>query len=298
MYRPLIVLLALLSPPSGSAAQALPAYLISLPESVGHVLIAESSTATLHRFSNDSNGLHAAKRHYMSLGRNGVGKQQAWDRRTPLGVYFVSEQLATQGLHEKYGPMAFPLDYPNAWDRLQGRDGHGIWIHGVAQEGVRRPALDTDGCIALPNDELLSLEPLLEPTITPVLITRQIVWAEKAELEGLRERLAAAIGLWQSSLAAGDLHRLLSIYADEFSFRGMDRIEWATYRMLSIAGRKVDHIDIDDLLLLADPEDTGLFLSRFRLQIVDANGAVATTKRLYWRQAEDGSLRIVAEDNG
>lgn len=298
MHRPIVVLLMLLGPLFASAEEALPAYLIRLPASVANILIAESTTATLHRFSNDGNGVHAADQRYMSVGRNGVGKQQAWDRRTPLGVYFISEQLATQGLHEKYGPTAFPLDYPNAWDRLQGRDGDGIWIHGVAEDGVRRPPRDTDGCIALPNDELLLLEPLLQPTVTPVLVTRQIVWAGRAELDSLQNRLEAAIASWQNSFTSGDLHRLLSMYADDFSYRGMDRTEWASYRMQSLAERRVDSMAVEELLLLADPEDVGLYVSRFRLQIVGQDGSVAMTKRLYWRQVADGSLRIVAEDNG
>ena len=33
--------------------------------------------------------------------------------------------------HDKYGVAAYPLDYPNAWDRFNERTGYGIWLHGV-----------------------------------------------------------------------------------------------------------------------------------------------------------------------
>jgi len=52
------------------------------------------------------------------------------------------------------------------------------------------------------------------------------------------------------------------------------------------------------VLLLADPEDDGLYLSRFRQAITYDDRTIATIKRLYWRRSEDGELRIVAEDNG
>ena len=62
----------------------------------------------------------------MSIGQEGPGKQSSGDKRTPLGVYFVTEQLDTSKLHEKYGVTAFVLDYPNVWDLRSRRSGDGI----------------------------------------------------------------------------------------------------------------------------------------------------------------------------
>jgi murein L,D-transpeptidase YafK len=298
MSRLLIVSLASLWALCSHAADLLPAYLIKLPPSVSTALIAESTTATLHQFGNGAGGISSRERRYMSVGKNGVGKQQAWDGRTPLGIYFVSEQLDTSKLDDKYGPTAFPLDYPSVWDRLQGRTGDGIWIHGVGGNGGRRPPLDTDGCIALSNDELLALEPALTPTVTPIVITRHIVWAERAELAELREELEAAVDLWRQSLASGDLHRLLAMYDAGFSFRGMNKEEWMAYRAQSVSARPVENITVDDLLLLADPEEPELYMSRFRQHIIEPGREISVTKRLYWRRSRTGELRIVAEDNG
>jgi hypothetical protein len=60
----------------------------------------------------------------------------------------------------------------------------------------------------------------------------------------------------------------------------------------------IDDFRIEDVLLLADPEDEDLFLSRFQQVIVERDRTVTTTKRLYWRRNENGELKIVAEDNG
>ena len=292
--------LALLGPALVGAQEdgQLPAYLLQLPASVTTILVAETDSSALHRIQNGPDGTEYLDERYMSVGQKGVGKKRAWDNRTPLGIYFVNEQLDTTKLHERYGPTAFPLDYPNAWDRINDRSGDGIWIHGVDENGGRRPPLDTDGCIALPNDELLVLEPVLVPAVTPVIITRQVRWASPAEIAATRDEIAVALDAWTRSIRSGDLHSYLSLYADDFEYRGMNRDEWVRYRVETIAARSIDDILLSDLLLLADPEDDALYLSRFRQTIVEGDRTVVMMKRLYWRRAESGALRIVAEDNG
>ena len=275
-----------------------PAYLLDVPASIRTVLIAETDSSTLHLFAIGPSGAGVVGRSYMSIGQNGVGKLRAWDRRTPLGVYFINEQLDTSGLHEKYGPVAFPLDYPNIWDRTNRRGGDGIWIHGVTPDDGRRPPQDTDGCIALPNDELLALQPRLVPLETPVLITRSLRWSSPQRIAAERDALRSALDAWATSFESGDLYRHLSLYDDRFSFRGMNRDEWAAFRTQSMASGPPRAVRLDDVLLIADPEDEGLYLSRFRQSIAYDDRAVATVKRLYWRRSAEGELKIVAEDNG
>lgn len=277
---------------------ALPAYILQLPASVENILIAETDTSTMYRYQPGPNGVKVLDDRYMSVGENGVGKKRAWDRRTPLGIYFANEKLDTSRLHEKYGPTAFPLDYPNAWDSVMQRTGDGIWIHGVDPRSGRRPPLDTDGCLALPNDELLSLEEHLQLLTTPVIITRKIATRSAQEIATIREELAAALDSWAESYRNGDWHTYLSLYADSFEYRGLSRDEWSAYRVRSAGTRAVSEFRIDDVLLLADPEETELYLSRFRQTIVDGNGRMVTSKRLYWSRQGNGTLQIVAEDNG
>lgn len=299
MLRLFILLLSLAVAPAFAGTDGRrPAYLLEVPVSAGTVLIAETNTSTLHYFSAGDDGAEQQGGSYMSIGLKGAGKQRAWDRKTPLGIYFVTEQLDTSKLHEKYGPTAFPLDYPNIWDRLNRRSGDGIWLHGVTPNSGRRPPLDTDGCIALPNEELLALEPRLEPLSTPVLITRAIEWASDEQLAAMRAELRGQLDAWSTSYSAGDLHRYLSLYADDFTYRGMDREQWNAFRMQSIARAPPREVELDDVFLLADPEEQGLYLARFLQTITYDDRSVATVKRLYWRRTSEGELRIVAEDNG
>lgn len=293
------LLLAVLLPCECLTAEpGLPAYVLELPASVADVFVADTGNMTFHRFEHTNGAVSLADSSYMSIGENGVGKQRAWDRRTPLGIYFVVDQLETRRLHEKYGITAFPLDYPNVIDRQQQRGGDGIWVHGVLADGGRRPPLDTDGCLALPNENLRVLERRLVPLVTPVIVTREMHWQEPADRDALRRELHSAVRAWAAAIAASDLYDYFSLYSDDFSYRGLELNEWASLRLQTLTNRGAADVSIDELILLADPEEEGLYLARFRQTVASAAGSTVTTKRLYWKRNEDGALKIVAEDNG
>ncbi len=274
------------------------AYVVELPESVTDVLIADTESATLHRFGRSESGIVNIEQRYMSIGQNGVGKQRAWDRKTPLGVYFITERLDTSNLAAKYGVAAYPLDYPNAWDKHKQRTGDGIWLHGVDVNGSTRPPRDTDGCLALPNEELLSLRDTLQPLTTPLIVARELSWSTPGEVEELRTEFHIALEMWRQSLEASDAQAYLSLYSEDFRHRGMDKAKWSSYRAGVFASRVFESVSLDDILLIADPEEPGLFLSRFTQEFVTNGSTVRTTKRLYWLRSDDRTWQIVAEGSG
>jgi hypothetical protein len=278
--------------------ERVPSYLLEVPETVTDVLVADTGSATLYRFSIAGNRVVAQDQRYMSIGQNGAGKERAWDRRTPLGVYFITEQLDTSKLDAKYGDAAYPLDYPNAWDRYMQRTGYGIWIHGVDRKLTRRPPRDTDGCLALPNDELLALGDHLRPLETPVIVARELQWVDPSEIERGRIEFRIVLDMWRRSQETEDLVSYLSLYDDAFKHRGLDKNSWSAFRLGVFSERKLTSVKIDNVLLLADPEEPNLYLSRFTQVLTDRNGSVTTTKRLYWKRRPDSGWRIVSEDNG
>lgn len=279
-------------------ANPVPAFVLEIPESVSDVLIADTQSATLHRFSRTESGIVNIEQRYMSIGQNGVGKKRAWDRKTPLGIYFITEQLDMSNLDPKYGIAAYPLDYPNAWDRHMQRTGDGIWLHGVDEIGSTRPPRDTDGCLALPNDDLLSLANILDPLVTPVIVTRELIWSTPDELEVIRTELRFALELWRRSLENRDLQAFLSLYSDDFRYRELDKDAWASNHLVEFEAQDLESVNIGDVLLVADPEEPGLYLSRFIQEFVSATGTVVTTKRLYWLRRGDNFWQILAEGAG
>lgn len=280
-------------------AERVPAWVLRLPESTPTVFIAETSTSSFHRFDRADDSVVKVRQDYMSIGKGGIGKERSGDQRTPLGIYFVTEQLDTTRLHDKYGVTAFPLDYPNAWDRRLGRTGDGIWVHGVDPRGGTRPPLDTDGCIALPNERLLDLVPTFKANVTPVLIATELGWAEPGAVAAIRIALEQVVLRWAESLEQGDMYAWLSSYDDSFEHWGMNKEEWSAFSLETVGKRPIKEVTVSDLLLLADPVEEGLYLSRFRLEVTEGESRkVISMRRIYWRRSESGALKIVAEDSG
>ena len=280
-----------------SKTSQLPAYLLEMPKSVSDILIADAASATLHRFVRSGDNIIEKDRRYMSIGLNGTGKERAWDRKTPLGVYFITKKIDTSGLHEKYGVAAYALDYPNAWDRQKERTGSGIWLHGVDRRNPDRPPRDTDGCLALPNEEISRLAGVLEPHVTPVIVARELVWATPAEIRNTRLEFHLVLDIWKDSLARGDLDTYLSLYADDFIYGDMNKDKWSSYRTGMFESRPLNGVTIDNVMLLADPEEPNLYLSRFTQVLYTHTGPEKTTKRLYWRRSQDQRWEIVSEDS-
>lgn len=283
---------------TGDATVALvPSTLIAVPDDVDTVLVADAAAAALVRFRYVDGQPVEADRRYMSVGRNGVGKKRAWDRKTPLGVYFLTEELDTTRLAAKYGEAAFVMDYPNAWDRRNERTGDGIWLHGVDPSSPNRPRRDTDGCLALPNDELLSLAVGLKLHDTPIVVSREIEWVPATQVDVTRRALHAMLERWRAAVEQGDLHDYLALYADDFSARGMNKEQWAGFKLGTFSRRPLHHVGVDAVLLLRDPESPNLYLSRFQLTMADSEQTLTIRKRLYWRH-DAGTWAIVTEDAG
>jgi murein L,D-transpeptidase YafK len=104
-------------------------------------------------------------------GRNKGDKWIEGDGKTPIGVYNLTKKLNDNQLNDFYGPLAYPTNYPNLYDKYLGKNGHGIWIHGFPKDDPHRD-FDTKGCIAIPNNELIKISNKINYKDSILIITR------------------------------------------------------------------------------------------------------------------------------
>ncbi len=168
----------------------IPSNFVELGPNVRHAILVDTSRSRLYLFGRAPNGaLHLEANFYITQGKLGAEKQRAGDLRTPLGVYFITREVGKRWLAQIYGAGAMPLNYPNAWDRLLGRTGGGIWLHGVPPESYARPPLDSDGCVVLANPDIESLMRHVDGGTTPVVITRHVDWLDASQIAARRAAL-------------------------------------------------------------------------------------------------------------
>ena len=176
----LLRLRALRDRPNGDRV---PRYVLQLDPDQKHALVVDSRRSRLYVFENVGGRPQFVADYYVTLGKNGVEKTREGDMKTPIGVYHVTSSLPAKKLPDLYGSGAFPLNYPNEWDRRMGRDGHGIWLHGTPSDTYSRPPRASDGCIVLANADLEAVGRTLQIGLTPVIITDEIEWIDSAALD-------------------------------------------------------------------------------------------------------------------
>lgn len=105
-----------------------------------------------------------------ATGERDGNKLAAGDERTPEGVYFITHRYQDRRI-TIFGDRALHINYPNACDVNEGRNGDGIYIHGTNKELKPR---SSNGCITLANEDLALLEPLLEDDSTPIVVVDRL----------------------------------------------------------------------------------------------------------------------------
>src|SRR5205814_3763544 len=98
----------------------LPPYVLQPHPGQKHVLVVDSRRSRLYVFGNDQGRPRLVADFYVTLGKNGVEKTREGDQKTPIGVYHVTGNLPRSKLTDFYGAGAFPINYPNEWDRRRG----------------------------------------------------------------------------------------------------------------------------------------------------------------------------------
>ncbi len=279
---------------------SVPAALISVPASIQNLVVVDTRLGRLYRVENSDNQLRVVDDYYTSIGRRGVRKFRAGDRRTPLGLYFLVDRLERRELHEQYGDMAFPMDYPNAWDRHQDRGGDGIWLHGTEPPGFARPPLDSDGCIVLSNPNLRALASDLVVGATPVLIGDSLSWQaqDSDATRALRREILGFVEAWRMAWLSANFDDFQSRYASDFQPAGATREVWSAQRQRAFAAGTIKDVAVSEVFVSRYPDDESLFVVRFSLGLSTDNGRRTTYKRLYLRRQDTGELRIVASGNG
>jgi murein L,D-transpeptidase YafK len=275
----------------------LPRYVLQLPPQEKHALVVDSRRSRLYVFANDAGRPRLVADYYVTLGKNGVDKTREGDQKTPIGVYHVIANLPKSKLSDFYGAGAFPINYPNAWDRRLGRKGHGIWLHGVPHDLYSRPPRASDGCIVLANPDLVSVGRYVQVGLTPVIIADQIEWTDARALDVERSSLAAALEQWREDWQSRDTERYLAHYSPRFSTGREDFAAWAAHKRKVNAAKKWIKVALSRIGMFRYPSEGDFVVVSFEQDYRSSGLSNVMQKRQYWVK-EDGRWKILYEGAG
>ena len=271
----------------------IPAYLLELDGTHRYVIVVDVAASRLYLYKNEGEQLALIKDFYASVGLKGAHKLRQGDQKTPLGVYFVNEYLSPDELPDLYGAGAFPIDYPNEWDRRQGKTGYGIWLHGTPSYTFSRPPRASDGCVTLSNQDFITLSSFIEVGRTPVIIADGVEWLKPDVVAQRRLQARSMLEQWKKDWESLDIDRYLQHYSKDFTSDDRDYKAWAENARLAYSDARDVHINLRNLSIFAYPEEN-LVIATFVQEYNSDNIHLQKQKKQYWRK-EGGSWKIVYE---
>ena len=277
------------------ASGKIPDILLQLSPSQKHVVVVDSDLSRAHIFENKDGQISLVGDFFITVGKKGVLKNTEGDRKTPIGVYFITSRLDPLGLDDLYGDGALPLNYPNEWDQRLGRSGFGIWLHGVPSDTYNRAPFATQGCVAFPNDDIARLYNTPDIVNTPVIITQRINWVDDAQNDLYRISLSKQIEAWRSDWEAGNISDIGRYYAGSFSNGNLNRNDWleAQYTLLTQSG--TNKFNLDDLSILKYPGTPRMVVVSFNKEFSGITATELSRVRQYWYLDKDDKWGIVYE---
>ncbi len=271
-----------------------PFNLLQLPSAVKNALVFDLRDNRMHIYEATDGGSTPIGDYFVAVGKNGIDKSREGDEKTPVGIYFVSSYIPGASLPAIYGIGAFPISYPNAWDRRLGRTGSGIWIHGTDKDEVSLLPLSSRGCLTLRNADFMTLSQFVRIRRTPVIVSDTVQWTSPAALEVDRTSLAATIEAWRRDWESRDADAYFRHYSRDFRTDSMDRGTWTAYKRRVNSAKTYIRVEVDDVGIYAYPGESELFLVTFEQGYQSNNFRARKWKHQYWRR-EAGDWRIVHE---
>lgn len=279
------------------AANSVPRYLVQMRPDQRYAVVIDTQRSRLYLYENDlQNGGRPrfVADYYVTQGKLGADKLAEGDKKTPIGVYHVTADLSRQKLPDLYGNGAFPINYPNEWDRRQGRGGSGIWLHGTQSDTFSRPPLASDGCVVLTNQDLDAIRSNLQVGLTPVIISDSIEWLSLDDWAKEREALNQTIETWRADWESRDTARYLNHYSRQFSAGGQNFAQFAEQKRSVNAGKEWIKVRLDNLSVFRNPGKEELIVVTFDQDYRSNNLNNRMKKRQYWVR-EGGRWKIIYE---
>lgn len=271
-----------------------PRYLLQLQPEQKYAIVVDASKSTLYVFENHNDTPRYIADYYISSGKNGLDKFKEGDKKTPLGVYHVTSRMPREKLTDFYGAGAFPINYPNEWDKHRGRNGFGIWLHGTPSDTYSRPPRSSDGCVVLTNQDLEAITQNVQIGLTPVIISNSVEWVNPDAVKSVREELARSVETWRHDWESIATEKYLTHYSETFSSGKQNLKDWSQQKRQINAGKTWIKVKVDKLSMFLYPGMDNLAVVTFEQDYESNNLSNRMRKRQYWIKENKG-WKIVHE---
>lgn len=216
------------------------------------------------------------------------------DLKTPVGAYEVTRRFTPPS--DYYGPIAFSLSYPNLYDKILGKTGSGIWIHGFPSDGNRKNELTTEGCVALKNDLLLEFDELMQKQTSRAIA----LISESGEAKASKDDIAILlrdIFFWKQAWTISDIDKYLNFYDDSFvRYDGMKFDDFKVMKKRIFDKKESKKIVFSDYEISPYPNSQGKKIFRIAfMEHYEAPSHKFQGQKTLYAMIKDGKMKIILE---
>ncbi|MGL5631091.1 MAG: L,D-transpeptidase family protein [Azovibrio sp.] len=265
----------------------IPRYLLQMRQDQQYAIVVDTKKSRLYLYQNDQGRPRFVADYYITQGKLGAEKMAEGDKRTPIGVYYVTSSLPREKLADLYGHGAFPINYPNEWDKRQGRSGSGIWLHGTSSDTFSRPPRASDGCVVLTNQDFDSLGKNIQVGLTPVIISNEIEWLSLDDWTKERAELNDTLEAWRKDWESLNTERYLEHYSQNFQSNGQNFKAFADQKKQVNQQKSWIKVKLNNLSVFRNPSKEEVVVVTFDQSYDSSNLGNTMKKRQYWTRERD-----------
>jgi murein L,D-transpeptidase YafK len=183
------------------------------------------------------------------IGKAKGDKQVEGDLKTPIGAYSLTRRITN--VDPFYGNIAITTNYPNIYDKSQGKTGHGIWIHGLPLNQERDDF--TQGCIALDNTKIEKLDETIDIDNSILVISEQKLSVVSKDEMSI---VLSNIFQWRDAWLKSDIKSYLSFYDKDFKkSSGQTLTKFSNYKKRVFNKKEKKSIEFYNINIIPYPNE-------------------------------------------
>ncbi|MEA1956420.1 MAG: L,D-transpeptidase family protein [Campylobacterota bacterium] len=249
----------------------------------------ESSKLVLYKKNKDEK-FQLNKDYNAFTGKIKGDKIKEGDLKTPLGIYNLTKRIVK--LDAFYGPLAFVTSYPNIYDKYKGKNGSGIWIHGLPTNQKRDKY--TKGCIAIDNDNIKGLNKKINIEKTLLIIN-----PDKNLIEVNKENIAIILSelySWRYAWIYNNTDKYLNFYSDDFvKSNGMKINSFKRYKKRIFAKNEKKTIVFQNLNIIPYPNTIDTYQITFK-ELYKSNSLKFIGEKILIVKLTNNKMKIFTEN--
>jgi len=199
-----------------------------------YIILVDKSSHKLYLLRYSEGKRTAVMSFECKTGKNHGDKKKEGDNRTPEGVFFFINKYSRSDILKlvgkdnayQYGDMAFVTNFPNSIDRMHGKNGGGIWLHGTDRPFNETSPNDTRGCIVVTNEDINTLSGYIELYTTPIVIVHELNMLSKRRTEEESAEILEVLERWRAAWENQRIEEYRTFYSSIFHSQNMNRARW------------------------------------------------------------------------